>query len=179
MKSCMIAVLFVLAVLSGAPRAASFFENTYMVGASGSTVPVATFAIDGPAPWLYVNLVSPPGDFAFVSAQFFRPPSALPALTLDAGLVSAAGDQYWFAPSASQWASKKAIGAWNAVATLDALELVLIYGVGVGRVVTLDSTSASFSVAANVPEPSAWLLLASGLGIVAWRSRMAARRRGV
>jgi hypothetical protein len=37
--------------------------------------------------------------------------------------------------------------------------------------VTFDSTAFSATITSVIPEPSTWVLLAAGLGVLAWRRR--------
>ena len=124
------------------------FDAAYMVAASGSTEPVSEFELDGPPPWLYVDL--PDGALTSflvsIDANWFLEPQAAAQFSLSESSFAQA-DKYWFSPAAQIWNEKKAVGDWHIDARHSLVELIIIYGGGVGRVWASGSETIDFKVA--------------------------------
>ena len=123
------------------------FDAAYMVAASGSTEPVSEFELDGPAPWLYLDL--PDGALTSflvsVDAHWFLEPQTPAQFSLTESSFAQA-DKYWFSPAAQLWNEKKAAGDWHVNARHSLVELIIIYGGGVGRVWASGSETIDFRV---------------------------------
>ncbi|MGL4514757.1 MAG: hypothetical protein ACRCT8_16840 [Lacipirellulaceae bacterium] len=138
------------------------FDALYTVGANGSTDPVTTFEVGGPAPWLYLDL--PDGAVSSFSAwaysDWFVVGSSAPRFRSSNGVytdfqIGAAGsDKYWMAPTEARWQASGAVGEWRVSASHALVELILIYGVGVGNTWATGAGTVNFNVVQSVPEPS-------------------------
>jgi hypothetical protein len=165
-----------LSVLFASANAAALtlpFDAAYTVAASGSTTPVSVFDIDGPAPWLFVDLPRLGSLLTFVSSNWLRDGNA--TLQFSAFPLASSADQFWLAPSAVQWNATKAPGAWHIDATfsLVGLQCAESCGIGVGVDEGSGSTTVQFTVAA-VPLPATAWLFACALGAVGFpRARRA------
>jgi hypothetical protein len=124
------------------------FDAAYMVAASGSTDPVSTFDINGPAPVLYLDL--PDGALTSfmvrASSNWFRDGVTTSQFLLSTG-VFAQGDKFWFSPAEDVWTATKATGDWHIDASHALINIITIYGGGgVGRVWATGSETVHFSV---------------------------------
>lgn len=123
------------------------FDAAYMVAEAGSVEPVSSFDLNGPAPWLYVDL--PDGALwsfsSSVNSKWYSGLSTAPKFVLSEGIWGAQ-DKYWLSPSISDWQANGAVGTWRINATHSLVELVMIYGVGAPRVWGTGSTSIQFSI---------------------------------
>ena len=90
------------------------FDAARMVATSGSTEPVSVFDINGPAPWLYLDL--PDGALtsflAAVHSDWFHEGSAAKQFTLS-NTSFVVQDEYWFSPTTEDWNATKAVGDWH------------------------------------------------------------------
>jgi hypothetical protein len=167
MKRLLAGAALAASVLASSATNAALFDTVYIVGANGSTTPVTQFSIDGPAPWLFVDLSGPLSEFTWLSASWFADGNPTAQFTNFPGNRSGA-DKLWFSPTPAEWNAEKAAGDWHVDLTLNALELILIYGVGVGQLVQVAGPTVSFNVVdpLAVPEPSTFALL--GLSLLAF-----------
>jgi hypothetical protein len=128
------------------------FDAAYMVAASGSTEPVSVFDINGPAPWLYLDL--PDGALSSflvdASSNWFHEGESTQRFSLANDSFTAL-DKFWFSPSPEAWESAKAAGEWHIDARHALVNLILIYGVGVGQVWATGSTTTDFTVGSGMP----------------------------
>jgi hypothetical protein len=127
------------------------FDAAYMVAASGSTEPVSVFDINGPAPWLYLDLpdAALTSFLAAVHSDWFHESSAAKQFTLsNSSLV--VQDKYWFSPTAEEWNETKAVGDWHLDAQHSLVELIIIYGGGVGRVWATGKATIDFTVSSGM-----------------------------
>lgn len=128
------------------------FDAAYMVAASGSTEPVDYFDIEGPAPWLYLDL--PDGALTSfivsVSTDWFRDSVTTKQFSLSESSYASL-DKYWFSPSTEVWNSTKAEGGWHINARHSLINLIIIYGGGVGQVWANGSATIDFSVYSGMP----------------------------
>jgi hypothetical protein len=162
---CAIASLTLL--LTGANAAALTlpFDAAYTVAASGSTTPLSVFDINGPAPWLFVDLPRLGSLLTFVTSNWFL--DGNPTVRFTATPLASSADQFWLAPPAAGWNASAAPGPWHVDVTFNLVGLQCAESCGIGVGVDEGSGSATvpFTVAA-VPLPAGWLLFASALGII-------------
>lgn len=165
-------LLVLLFVLLSRSVSALPFDQAYMVAGPLETTPIESFAIDGPTPWLFVDLPGLGSLFTVVESSWFaasevgaRFPSVVPS---QQNL-----EHFWLAPSEAAWAAARTTGRW----TIDVrFELVGILfaengGIGVGISEGGGLTSVSFDVV-PIPEPGTALLVGVGLvGLCAARGR--------
>ncbi len=162
-----------LASESGAalpPPAIIAFDAAYMVAAPLSETQVSAFSIDGPTPWLFVDL---PGSspFTFLDSTWFFGDAQqfVSALTQPAGT-----DKFWLAPTDAVWNAEKVLGNWQ-VDTRYAFGDILFAengGIGVGITTATGSASVNFTVTpAPVPLPAGIALFSAALGFLRWRRR--------
>lgn len=163
-----------LAALCAVPAArAATFDAAYMVTASGSTIQVSQFAIDGPAPWLFVDLPGLGSFFTVVKSDWFR--IGVAGVQLNLFPRHEAGDQFWISPADGAWNGVKSLGNWSVTASF---ELVGIFfaengGIGVGISEGAGSTQVGFSVVpAPIPLPASGLLLGAALSALSLRRRL-------
>lgn len=177
MKRLSAALLFGSILAAPATQAADFIEASYTVASVGSITAVGEFAIDGPPPVLYVDLAATLPELSYLESRWYANTEAAPRFTTYASQVPTEPDKYWFEVPFQEWQDWKYQGLWRVDTTLYSIELILIYGVGVGSLASYAVGSSGFDVvnAAPIPEPSAALLFAAGaLALVGWQR---ARRR--
>jgi hypothetical protein len=150
------AIILPLCLLAGSEPARAVvtleFDAAYMVAEPGSTVPVTRFDPSGPAPWLYLDLPDAAlSSFLIgISSDWFHSSATTKQFSLSNSSFSQL-DKYWFSPSSDVWNSKKAAGEWHVNAQHSLIELIIIYGAGVGRVWASGSETISFTVGSGIP----------------------------
>jgi hypothetical protein len=127
------------------------FDDAYMVAASGSTEQVSVFDINGPAPWLYLDLpdAALTSFLAATNSDWFHEASAAKQFTLSNSSF-AVEDKYWFSPTADEWNETKAAGDWHIDAQHSLVELIIIYGGGVGRTWATGKATIDFTVSSGI-----------------------------
>lgn len=168
MKHLFAACLAALCAVSTA-RAATF-DAAYMVAAPGSTTQVSQFAIDGPAPWLFVDLPGLGSFFTVVESDWFR--VGVPGVQLDLFPRQQAADQFWISPADGAWNGVKSLGNWSITASFELVGILFAEngGIGVGISEGAGSTQVGFSVVpAAVPLPANGLLFGAALAALGLR----------
>lgn len=152
--------------ISGSAHAATFFDAIYTVSSNGSTDSVTDFNIDGPAPWLYVDLLGPLGQSSndlgpFITAGWV--PNGAADYAFFQFVDSANGDKFWLAPTLTEWDSKKALGDWHIDSFLTNFVGTFAEngGIGVGNFFTTQGDTVNFTV---TPEPASMALFGLGAG---------------
>ncbi len=143
---------------------AATFDAAYMVATPGSTDAVTEFSLDGPAPWLFVDLPALGSFFTVVESDWFR--VGVAGLQFSATPSQQQNDRFWIAPSASTWANAKALGNWSVTASFELVGILFAEngGIGVGISEGAGSTEVGFAVVpAPVPLPASGLLLGPAL----------------
>jgi dockerin type I repeat protein len=142
---------FALVVARAAAVVDLDFDAAYMVAASGSTEPVSVFDINGPAPWLYLDLpdAALTSFLAAVQSDWFHEASATKQFSLS-NTSFVVQDKYWFSPTAEEWNETKAVGDWHVDAHHSLVELIIIYGGGVGRIWATGKRSLDFTVSSGM-----------------------------
>jgi hypothetical protein len=167
-----LSIALLVASLSPAADAEDFIEAFHTVASVGSTIAAGEFSIDGPPPVLYVDLAATLPDMSYLESRWYANTEGAPRFTTYASQVPTDPDKYWFEVPFTAWQDWKYPGPWRVDTTLYSLELILIYGVGVGSFASYAVGSSGFDVvnAAPIPEPSAALLFAAGaLALVGWQ----------
>lgn len=162
MKHSLAAALALL-LSTGAARAANF-DAAYMVAAPGSTTPVSEFSLDGPAPWLFVDLPGLGSLFTVVESDWFR--LGVPDVQLSLSPSLQTNDRFWIGPSETAWDDVKTLGAWSISASFELVGILFAEngGIGVGIIEGAGSTEVGFAVVpAPVPVPASGLLLGPAL----------------
>lgn len=158
-----LAAALALLLSTGAARAANF-DAAYMVAAPGSTAPVSEFSLDGPAPWLFVDLPGLGSFFTVVESDWFRVGVPGAQLTLFPSLQM--DDQFWIGPTETTWDNVKTLGAWSITASFELVGILFAEngGIGVGISEGAGSTEVGFAVVPTpVPVPTSGLLLGPAL----------------
>jgi hypothetical protein len=171
-RSIAASIALVAASLSPAAGAADFIEASYTVASVGSTTAVGEFSIDGPPPVLYVDLAVTLPEMSYLESRWYANTEGSPRFTTYASQVPTDPDKYWFEVPFTAWQDWKYPGPWRVDTTLYSIDLILIYGVGVGSLASYAVGSSGFDVvnAAPIPEPSAAVLFAAGaLALVGWQ----------
>ncbi|MEA2711204.1 MAG: hypothetical protein QOF78_3805 [Phycisphaerales bacterium] len=171
--SCMTAVLACgVRVADAAPQVVPF-DRAYTVSAPGSTTPVSEFDINGPAPWLYLDLPSPRGEYSYSSSTWFADSSATAQFSLSGGSTFSSEQEFWLSPSPAEWELKKSIGDWHINANYGWWTLVIIYGGGAPVTYATGSEVVTFTVSTWTPGPTVPInpepasILLCGLGAAA------------
>ena len=154
-----------LALLFAATSArAATFDAAFMVAAPGSMSAVSEFSIDGPAPWLFVDLPGLGSFFTVVESDWFR--SGVPGVQLNLFPSQQVGDQFWIGTSNAAWDGVKALGNWSITASFELVGILFAEngGIGVGISEGAGSTQVSFTVVPTpVPVPASGLLFGAAL----------------
>ena len=175
-------VVGLLALVLGVEGAAAAplqvpFESAYFVGSAGSTTPVDAFHIDGPAPWLFVDLGTPRGQYSYASSRWFAGGETVSRFSANEGSWFSSERQYWLSPSAEQWDSMRGVGQWHVDVNYAWWTLAMTYGVGAPLTNAQGSDRVSFWVVAHpIPEPGAVALVGTLLGGIEMRRVRRARR---
>jgi hypothetical protein len=127
------------------------FDAAYMVAASGNTEPVSVFDIHGPAPWLYLDLpdAAQSSFLAAVNSDWFDESSTTKQFSVS-NTSFVVQDKYWFSPTAEEWDAAKAVGDWHIDANHSLVELIIIYGGGVGRIWATGNATIDFTVSSGM-----------------------------
>ncbi len=176
-RPIVLSLALVAASLSPGAEAVDFVEASYTVASVGSTTAVGEFAIDGPAPVLYGDLAQTLPEMSYLESRWYANTEGSPRFTTYASQVPTDPDKYWFEVPFQQWQDWKYQGPWRVDTTLYSIELILIYGVGVGSLASYAVGSSGFDVvnAVPIPDPSAAALFAAGALVLAGWQR--GRRR--
>lgn len=178
-RPLVLSIALLSAQLGPLAHAADFIEASYAVAGIGSTAAVGEFAIDGPPPVLYVDLAATLPELSYLESRWYANTEAAPRFTTHASQVPTDPDKYWFEVPFPDWQDWKYPGPWRVDTTLYSIDLILIYGVGVGSLASYAVGSSGFDVvnSAPIPEPSAAVLFAAGALVLAgWQRR--GRRAG-
>jgi hypothetical protein len=164
-------------MLAMAPAHALDFDAAYTVAAPFSTVQVNEFALDGPTPWLFIDLPALGSLFTATSSSWFVAGTNT-ALTQSSRSEQEL-DRFWLAPSDLAWNTAKSTGLWHIDATFNLVGILFAEngGIGVGISEGAGSTAVNFSVSpAPVPLPGGGCLLSAALLAVSagWRRRRCA-----
>lgn len=168
----LLAVCFALLFAASTARAASF-DAAYMVAAPGSTIQVSQFSIDGPAPWLFVDLPGLGSLFTVVESDWFR--LGVPGVQLHLFPAQQNGDKFWVGPADAAWNSVKALGNWSVTASFELVGILFAEngGIGVGISEGAGSSQVAFSVVpAPVPVPASGVLLGAALAALGLKRRL-------
>lgn len=125
-----------------------------MVSSPLSVTQVASFSIDGPTPWLFVDLPALGSLFTSVQTAWFV--AGVPAAKFAVSPGPQANDRFWLAPSDATWNGAKTVGDWhNDVSrNLVGIQFAENGGIGVGISEGSGSTLVNFAVTpAPVPVP--------------------------
>ena len=178
MKTTLIAAVAALSFVTHShaalpPPAVIPFDAAFMVAAPLSTTPVSAFSIDGPTPWLFVDL---PGSspFTFLDSKWFfgGAQQFLSTRTIAAGV-----DQFWLAPTDAVWDTEKALGRWRVDTRYSFGDILFAEngGIGVGITTATGSASIGFDVTpAPIPLPAGAVLFGTALGLLGRRLRQRA-----
>lgn len=144
------------------------FDQAYTVAAPLSTVAVSDFSIDGPAPWLFVDLPQLGSLFTTVNSKWFKDGVVAAQFTVVPNTSNA--DQFWLSPTPAAWNAKKAAGPWHIDATFDltGIQFAENGGIGVGVSEGTGSTTVAFNV---VPLPACGWLVGLAFGALRLRRR--------
>lgn len=178
-RPILLSIALLAAPLGSVANAADFIEASHTVASIGSTIAVGEFSIDGPPPVLYVDLAATLPDMSYLESRWYANTEGAPRFTTYASQVPTDPDKYWFEVPFPAWQDWKYPGPWRVDTRLYSIDLILIYGVGVGSLASYAVGSSGFDVvnAAPIPEPSAAVLFAAGaLALVGWQR--AQRRAG-
>ena len=144
------------------------FDAAYTVAAPFSTVQVTDFTLDGPTPWLFIDLPALGSLFTATSSSWFL--AGTSAALAQSSRREQNLDRFWLAPSDLVWSSVKSAGNWHIDATFDLVGIQFAEngGIGVGISEGAGSTSVNFSVSpAAVPLPGGGWLLGAALVAIA------------
>jgi hypothetical protein len=122
------------------------FDRVYPVAAPGSREPVTQFDINGPAPWVYLDLPSPGGQYSYGSSNWFAGGSTTMQFQEYSPGIFVSDGEYWLSPPADGWAQLKSVGDWRVDASFAWWDLVIIYGGGAPVTKTFGSQSVHFSM---------------------------------
>ena len=152
------------------PPAVVPFDAAYMVAAPLSTTQVSAFSIDGPTPWLFVDL---PGSspFTFLDSKWFLAGIQQFASTRT---IAAGDDQFWLAPTDAVWDTEKSLGRWRVDTRYSFGDILFAEngGIGVGITTATGSASIGFDVTpAPIPLPAGAVLFGTALGLLGRRLR--------
>lgn len=150
------------------------FDQAYTVAAPFSTQQVSDFALDGPTPWLFIDLPALGSFFTVTSSSWFVAGTAAPQATSTQSVHDL--DRFWLAPSDLAWSAVKSAGNWHIDASFNLVGIQFAEngGIGVGISEGSGSTTVDFSVSsAAVPLPAGGWLLSSALIAVAGLRRRA------
>src|SRR4051812_40694579 len=127
-------------------------DHAYMVRAVGSTTPVTTFDVDGPAPVLYLDLPTPAwGQYSYGSSNWFAGTGTNSLISVASeGIFTSAGE-YWLTPSPAQWDAAKALGDWHINANYGQWDLVMVYGSGAPVTKAQGGATVDFSTVQEMP----------------------------
>ena len=171
------AACFVALLAAHGSAANAAFDSAFTVGSAGSTTPVTTFGVDGPAPVLFLDLPGIGGFSTNVTSDWFRGVDPAVQFTLAQSSFTGFGapptDKFWLSPAALTWNDKKALGDWHIAASYSLVTLLCIEngGICVPRDAGSGSATVNFSVTSPVPEPSGMMLLGACLvGLASWRT---------
>jgi hypothetical protein len=166
-RSLVTGLLMLLVCTNGALAAVQVpFEAAYCVDSPGSTTPVRAFHIDGPAPWLFVDLGTSWGQYSYASSRWFSGDESTARFSANEGTWFSTERQYWLSPGAEAWEANKAVGEWRVDANYAWWTLVMTYGGGAPLTNSTGSKTVSFWVVAHpIPEPGA-ALVCLGAGIL-------------
>lgn len=127
------------------------FDAIYMVSEPGRTDPIASFDLGGQPPALLIDM--PSGTyydfFSYVEAKWKSPDGSNAFLFTYP--TQAENDKLWFQPEASSWDTLKSPGAWRIEAKHSQVELIMIYGVGVGHEWARGNGAATFTMWQAMP----------------------------
>lgn len=157
-----------------------WLDAAYVVGARGSTTPIRQLTLDGPAPWLHLDLsfsydpaIYKGLDIVWFSANWLHNGKGHRIVEAVAGLPGAPSDKLWI--EAANWDQVKSAGEWVIEPHLNFYSCIGTYGVGVCLKAQSPGLDVRFLVASTpVPEPATWALSLCGLGALALVGR---RRR--
>src|SRR6185503_924941 len=71
------------------------FDRVYPVGAPGSTTPITQFDINGPAPWIYLDLPAPGGQYSYGSSNWFARSTTPAQFQIYSPGTFASEGEYW------------------------------------------------------------------------------------
>ena len=149
------------------------FDAAYTVAAPFSTVQVSDFALDGPTPWLFIDLPAVGSLFTATSSSWFLAGTA--AALAQSSRREQDLDRFWLAPSDLAWNTVKSAGTWQIDASFNLVGIQFAEngGIGVGISEGAGSTAVNFSVSpATVPVPAgSWLLGAALIAVSRLRRR--------
>lgn len=127
------------------------FDAIYMVSEPGRTDPIASFDLGGQPPTLLIDM--PSGTyydfFSYVEAKWKSPDGTNAFLFTYP--TQAENDKLWFQPATSSWDALKSPGAWRIEAKHSQVELIMIYGVGVGHEWARGNGAATFAMSQAMP----------------------------
>jgi len=122
------------------------FDRVYAVAGPGSTTPINQFDINGPAPWVYLDLPSPGGQYSYGSSNWFAGASTTAQYQAYSPSIFSSEGEYWLSPPADAWAQIKSAGPWHVDASFGWWDLVIIYGAGAPVTKTFGNQRVDFSV---------------------------------
>ena len=127
-------------------------DHAYMVNAVGSTTPVSTFDVNGPAPVLYLDLPSPAwGQYSYGSSNWFAGAGTNSLLSVASEGIFTSASEYWLTPTEAQWDSAKTVGNWHVNASYGQWDLVMVYGSGAPVTKAQGGATVNFSTVQFLP----------------------------
>lgn len=142
----------------------SWIENAYLVDSQGSSAQLTEYRLDGPAPWLYIDLagvIDTTADFpTWVTASWQH---AVHGTLAGSDFAIQEADKLWLQPVG--WDSLKALGEWRVTPSIHWFDCIIIYGVGTCSLGSTQASEIAFLVTDSqpVPEPSTYLMLLAGI----------------
>ena len=122
------------------------FDHVYPVSSAGSTTPVTEFDVNGPAPWVYLDLPSPGAQYSYGSSNWFADSNPTAKFLEYSPGVFVSEGEYWLSPPADVWQQTKSAGTWHVDASFAWWDLVIIYGGGAPVTKTYGSQTVNFNV---------------------------------
>ena len=172
MKKLLILNFLALLMAHGKSHALTF-DQAFMVATPLSTSQVTAFSIDGPTPWLFVDLPALGSFFTTVNSSWFRDGIAAPQFQVIPSQQQ--NDRFWLSPTDLTWVAARALGAWHIDASFALTGILFVEngGIGVGVNEGTGSTIVEFTVTPSpVPLPASGFLMVMAAGaLLRWRPR--------